>query len=84
MESHRQGRVKEPGMTDLKQFIRDVPNFPKSGIMFRDITPLLANGPIWRETVNQIADRYRGVQFAARIWQHCAHSINATNQGVQS
>ena len=47
-------------MTDLKQFIRDVPNFPKPGIMFRDITPLLANGPMWRQTVNQIADRYRG------------------------
>ncbi len=47
-------------MTDLKQFIRDVPNFPKPGIMFRDITPLLANGPIWRQTVNQIADLYRG------------------------
>jgi adenine phosphoribosyltransferase len=47
-------------MTDLKRFIRDVPNFPKPGIMFRDITPLLANGPVWRETVDQLATRYRG------------------------
>ncbi len=45
---------------DLKHYIRDVPNFPKSGIMFRDITPLLANGPAWQETVRQIAKRYRG------------------------
>src|SRR5215470_13430065 len=60
MEHCRQGRVKEPGMTDLKQFIRDVPNFPKSGIMFRDITPLLAHGPAWHETVDRIAERYRG------------------------
>lgn len=47
-------------MTDLKRFIRDVPNFPKPGIMFRDITPLLANGPAWRETVDHLAERYRG------------------------
>jgi adenine phosphoribosyltransferase len=46
-------------MRDLKAYIRDVPNFPKAGIMFRDITPLLANGPAWRDTVNSIANRYR-------------------------
>jgi adenine phosphoribosyltransferase len=46
-------------MQDLKTYIRDVPNFPKAGIMFRDITPLLANGPAWRDTVDQIADHYR-------------------------
>ena len=28
---------------DLKRYIRDIPDFPKSGILFRDITPLLAN-----------------------------------------
>jgi adenine phosphoribosyltransferase len=47
-------------MSELKRLIRDVPNFPKTGIVFRDITPLLANGPAWCETVNQIAERYRG------------------------
>ena len=46
-------------MQDLKKYIRDVPNFPKSGIMFRDITPLLANGPAWRDTVSYIVERYR-------------------------
>ena len=47
-------------MSELKRFIRDVPNFPKPGIMFRDITPLLANGAVWQQTVNYMADRYRG------------------------
>jgi adenine phosphoribosyltransferase len=47
-------------MTDLKRFIRDVPDFPKKGIMFRDITPLLANGPAWQATVDQLAARYHG------------------------
>src|SRR5260370_26249928 len=45
---------------ELKRLIRDVPNFPKAGIMFRDITPLLACGPAWHETVDRMADRYRG------------------------
>jgi adenine phosphoribosyltransferase len=47
-------------MVDLKQFIRDVSDFPKPGIMFRDITPLLANGPAWQCTVNQLVEHYRG------------------------
>lgn len=46
-------------MIDLKRFIRDVANFPKPGITFRDITPLLANGSAWRQTVTHIADQYR-------------------------
>ena len=46
-------------MLDLKGLIRDVPDFPKAGIVFRDITPLLANGPAWCETVNYVAERYR-------------------------
>jgi len=47
-------------MRDLKALIRNIPGFPKAGIVFRDITPLLANGPAWHETVNRIAERYRG------------------------
>ena len=46
-------------MSDLKTLIRDVPDFPKQGILFRDITPLLANGPAWRDLVDQLAERYR-------------------------
>jgi len=36
-------RLGTPGVQELKSFIRDVPDFPKPGIMFRDITPLLAD-----------------------------------------
>ncbi|MGE0821097.1 MAG: adenine phosphoribosyltransferase [Candidatus Binatia bacterium] len=46
-------------MQDLKKLIRDIPDFPKAGIVFRDITSLLTNGPAWRETVDAIATRYR-------------------------
>ena len=45
---------------DLRRFIRDVPDFPKPGILFRDITPLLADGEALRWTVDHLAARYRG------------------------
>jgi adenine phosphoribosyltransferase len=45
---------------DLRQHIRDIPDFPKPGIVFKDITPLLANGPALRWTTDQLAERYRG------------------------
>lgn len=45
---------------DLRRYIRNVPDFPKPGIMFKDITPLLADGPALRWTVDHLSERYRG------------------------
>lgn len=44
---------------DLGRFVRTVPDFPKPGILYRDITPLLANAQALRETVVRLADPYR-------------------------
>ena len=44
---------------DLRQFIRLVPDFPKPGIGFRDITPLLANPAALDQAVAQLAEPYR-------------------------
>jgi adenine phosphoribosyltransferase len=41
---------------DLRQLIRDVPDFPKPGIVFKDIMPLLADPKALRETVDLLAD----------------------------
>lgn len=41
---------------DLKQHIRHVPDFPKPGILFYDISTLLANGPAWHEALNRLAE----------------------------
>lgn len=41
---------------DLKAYIRDVPDFPKEGIIFRDIMPLLGNPEALRYTVDRLAE----------------------------
>ena len=43
----------------IKSIIRDVPDFPKKGILFKDITTLLARGDLFQEVINQIAGRYK-------------------------
>jgi len=40
--------------TNIKEHIRTVPGFPKEGILFYDIATLLANGPVWAETIRQL------------------------------
>jgi adenine phosphoribosyltransferase len=46
-------------MDRLKGSIRDVPDFPKPGIVFKDITPILANGQLFRLAVTIFAERYQ-------------------------
>ena len=41
---------------DLKQHIRGIPDFPKPGILFYDISTLLAHPPAWRTTVESLAE----------------------------
>jgi adenine phosphoribosyltransferase len=45
---------------NFKSLIRTIPDFPKPGIRFRDITPLLASGTGFRHVVAVLADRYAG------------------------
>ncbi len=50
-------------MTDAWQrLIRDVPDFPKPGILFKDITPLLAQPEAWKTAIAQLAEPYRQKQ----------------------
>src|SRR3989337_2562618 len=43
----------------IRQAIRDIPNFPKPGVVFKDITPLLSNGPLFKQTIDLLANRYQ-------------------------
>ena len=47
-------------MESPKNIIRTIPDFPKPGIQFMDITPLLANGEAFRETIDQLKVRHEG------------------------
>jgi len=38
-----------------RTWIRDIPDFPKQGILFRDITPLLGNGAVYRDAIQALA-----------------------------
>ncbi|HVG43099.1 MAG TPA: adenine phosphoribosyltransferase [Longimicrobium sp.] len=56
-------------MEHLKTLIRAVPDFPVTGILFRDVTPLLGDAGALREVVAHFADRYRdaGIDAVAGI-----------------
>src|SRR5690349_13651685 len=53
----------------LKRAIRDVPDFPKPGIIFKDITPLLADGRLFRQACEAMAAPFRetGIDVVAAI-----------------
>ncbi len=52
---------------DLQKFIRDVPDFPKPGILFRDITPLLANPDAFRATVERLSELVHAERLEAVV-----------------
>ena len=54
-------------MNDLKTLIREVPDFPKPGINFYDITTLLKNGPGLRRVFDAMHERYKGQDIEAVI-----------------
>ena len=74
-------------MQDFSQFIRDIPDFPEPGIIFKDITPLLGNPIAFQGVIEAFAARYesentieavigidaRGFIFAAAL----AYRLNA-------
>jgi len=71
---------------DLKKYIRTIPNFPKAGILFRDITTLLKNKKAYKIAVDALVDKYKNkkidivVAVEARgfiLGGAIAHKLNA-------
>ena len=48
---------------NLKDFIRSIPDYPKKGILFRDITTLIKNEKAFSETIDQIIERSKKIEF---------------------
>jgi adenine phosphoribosyltransferase len=52
---------------ELKAAVRDVPDFPIKGILFKDITPILHDGRLFRIAVDSFADRLKGKNIDAVV-----------------
>ena len=50
---------------DLSLFIREIPDFPKPGILFRDITPLLQNSKAFQAAIERLAEPFIGTGVEA-------------------
>ncbi len=50
----------DKAIEDIQKSIRDIPDFPKPGVVFKDITPLLSNAPLFKRTIDLMAERYQG------------------------
>lgn len=53
----------------VKKLVRDVPDFPKKGIVFKDITPVLGDPEAFRQAIDALVERYhgRGIQKVVAI-----------------
>jgi adenine phosphoribosyltransferase len=51
--------VNNKDIDSIRKAIRDIPDFPRPGIVFKDITPLLGDGPLFAKTIDVLAERYR-------------------------
>lgn len=52
---------------DLQDYIRDIPDFPKPGILFRDITPLLGSSQAFGQAIQRMADPFRDAHIDAVV-----------------
>jgi adenine phosphoribosyltransferase len=59
MYHHNNSPLTSEYENELKSHIRNIPNFPKKGIIFRDITNLLKNGELFQKTIDIIAQRFK-------------------------
>ena len=48
---------------DLKEYIRSIPDYPKKGILFRDITTLIKNENAFSETINIMIEKLKKYEF---------------------
>jgi adenine phosphoribosyltransferase len=53
--------MSSPAITNLSDYIRDIPDFPKPGILFKDITPLLSHPEAFAAAIDRFKDRFAGL-----------------------
>ncbi len=65
-QAHRGSPLRDP-LAYARTFIRDVPDFPKPGILFKDITPLLADPRAFHVVLDTLAERFIGEHIDAIV-----------------
>ena len=70
-------------MKNLAEFIRDVPDFPKEGIIFKDITPLVGDAAALREACRLMAEPFRGRGVTKCLGAEARGFIFATGVGLE-
>lgn len=68
---------------DLKQYIRDIPDFPKAGILFRDITPLLATPAAFKESIRRLCEPFVDAKIDAIVAAEARGFIFAAPMAVE-
>ncbi|MFC1923811.1 adenine phosphoribosyltransferase [Chloroflexota bacterium] len=63
MSDHNNSGITSNQPEDYKKYCRDVPDYPKEGIIFRDITNLLKNGPVFKRAIDEIACNYSNMNI---------------------
>ena len=61
------GRTALKSAEDFSKYCRDIPDFPRKGVTFRDITGLLKNGPAFKRAIDEIAMHYRTLKIDSVI-----------------
>jgi len=56
-----------PSIDDIRQAIRNIPDFPQPGIQFKDITPVLADPNLFRASIDHLTDRFQPGQVDAVV-----------------
>ena len=51
-------------MDEVRARIRDIPDFPKKGVVFKDITPVLADQALFKRVIDALAERWRGERIS--------------------
>ena len=67
-------------MKDLKDAIRSIPDFPKKGILFRDITTLLQDKECFKRAIDQLGERYinKEIDVKSDYWNEWIEARLAT------
>ena len=69
MDSNRSDAALPP-LERIRHTVRTVPDWPAPGVMFRDITPLLADAEVFRLVIDQFVQRYRAEYGQAEVEIH--------------